>query len=166
MRSKAVELSDEALALCVERAIAWAMERVGSADYALRCLSFVEDAYERPNDIEVFGGDSATESADRYAVRSSTGPAPAGAFVFFDCSGPIEGVVRDWGHVGLALGDGRMVHAWGRVGVDVIGSTLDLPASNGWSAPVYVGWAAPRRIVDGARQRSWGRSSHGAEGRR
>jgi len=30
------------------------------------CLAFVEDALERSNEIEIFGGDTAKESADLY----------------------------------------------------------------------------------------------------
>ena len=50
-------------------AVAWALERVGDDSYALRCLSFVEDAYERANAIEVFGGDTAREPAAREQPR-------------------------------------------------------------------------------------------------
>jgi hypothetical protein len=85
------DLTDEALGANVERSIAWAIERAGSLDYALRCLAFVEDAYERANEIEVFGGSSATESAGLYDGRSSIGEPPRGAFVFFDCGGAGRG---------------------------------------------------------------------------
>jgi cell wall-associated NlpC family hydrolase len=129
------EVGEELLVRYVENAVAWALEHVGSTDYALRCLAFVEDAYERSNAIEVFGGDSASASAEEYGARNSTGEAPAGAFVFFDCAGPVAGDVRKWGHVGLALGDGRMVHAWGAVRVDAIAEILDLPGADGWTVP-------------------------------
>ena len=33
----------------------WAVERLGDSAYAARCLSFVEDAIERSNGIEIFG---------------------------------------------------------------------------------------------------------------
>jgi cell wall-associated NlpC family hydrolase len=138
--------------LIVERAIAWALEREGSTDYALRCLSFVEDAYEEPNEIEVFGADSARESADLYEVGSSTGEAPAGAFVFFSTTGEIDGVIRDWGHVGLAIGDGRMIHTWPEVRVDPITDVPSLP-SGSWSPPQYLGFAPPSRILEGHRVR-------------
>jgi hypothetical protein len=51
------------------RAVAWALDHVGSTGCAGRCLGFVEDAYERSNAIEVFGGDSA-------APRLSGWPSP------------------------------------------------------------------------------------------
>jgi cell wall-associated NlpC family hydrolase len=146
---------DEARAqTIVDSAIAWAIARLGSTDHAFRCLAFVEDAYERPNGIEVFGADSARESATLYRAEASRGPVPKGAFVFFDCEGPIDDAVRNWGHVGLALGDGRIVHAWGTVRVDPI-ADLALPAAPGWSTPVYLGWASPERILEGATERDW-----------
>lgn len=133
----------------VTRAIAWALEQVGSRDYELRCLAFVEDAYEIPNGTEVFGGSSARESAELYGASASTGSPPAGAFIFFATSGPVDGVVRDWGHVGLAIGDGRMAHAWSEVRVDPIADFPALP-SGSWSTPLYVGFAPPTRILLGS----------------
>lgn len=137
----------------VERAIAWALAQAGSTSYALRCLSFVEDAYEVPNAIEVFGGASARESADRYGVEVSTGAAPRGAFVFFATDGVVDGEPCDWGHVGLALGDGRIVHPWPEVRVDAIDDVPRLPAGT-WSTPRYRGWAAPAVVLAGARPRA------------
>ena len=40
-----VTATDQAAAAAA--AVAWAVARVGDAGYALRCLAFVEDAYER-----------------------------------------------------------------------------------------------------------------------
>ena len=143
------EPGGRAQALVVERAIAWALEHVGSPAYGLRCLAFVEDAYERANAIEVFGGSSAAESAAIYGATASDGEPARGAFVFFDTSGPVEGIDRDWGHVGLALGDGSMVHAWSTVRVDPIHEIHRLRGAAGWSAPVYGGWTPPERILQG-----------------
>jgi cell wall-associated NlpC family hydrolase len=136
----------------VENAIEWARKQVGRTDYGLRCLSFVEDAYEIANGIEVFGGSSARESAEEYEAAKSVGEPPAGAFVFFDTSGVVDGVERDWGHVGLAIGDGRMIHAWEQVRIDEIDQFPSLPAG-GWSRPVYIGFAPPSRVLMGSRLR-------------
>jgi hypothetical protein len=138
--------------LIVGRALEWARGELGSAAYELRCLSFVEDAYEIANEIEVFGGSSARESAELYAASAAIGEPPAGAFVFFATEGMVDGVVRDWGHVGLALGDGRMVHAWPEIRIDSIADFPALP-SGSWSTPVYVGFAPPSRILEGSRSR-------------
>ena len=81
------------------RAIAWATAQRGNPDYALRCLAFVEDAYERSNAIELQGAPSAAESAALYDLRrmTRTAPPPAGAYVFYACGGPVDGVRRDMG---------------------------------------------------------------------
>lgn len=50
----------------IESMINWASERLGNRRYAGWCLSFIEDALEKSNDIEIFGGDSARESYDLY----------------------------------------------------------------------------------------------------
>ena len=140
-------------------AVAWALGRVGERTYPLRCLAFVEDAYERPNEIEIFGGDSAAESAERYATApyDPLTPPPAGAFVFYACGGPVDGTHREWGHVGLALGDGRVVHAWDEVRVDDARDVQDLRPVDGWTPARLIGWAAPTRILDGHRPRDWAR---------
>jgi hypothetical protein len=67
----------------IANAIHWAQAQLESAAYPFRCLAFVEDAYERANRVEIFGGSTATESADAYAARSNREhPPPRGAFVF------------------------------------------------------------------------------------
>ena len=135
----------------VRRALEWATGQVGSTTYALRCLAFVEDAYEVANDIEIFGGSSARESAEIYGAAPTAGGPEPGAFVFFDTSGMVDGVRRDWGHVGLAIGAGRMVHAWPEIRIDAIAEVPLLP-TGGWTPPRLIGWASPRVILRGARR--------------
>ena len=117
----------------------------------------MEDAYERPNGIEIFGGDTAAESAARYGTTAydPLAPPPAGSFVFYACGGPVDGIQRDWGHVGLALGDGRVVHAWDEVRVDNAHDVERLRRTAGWTALRIVGWTPPARILDGHRSRDW-----------
>lgn len=139
----------------VEPAIGWAQSRLGSRDYGLRCLAFVEDAFERANGIEMFGGSSAAESAELYGVTPLAEVAPRGAMVFYECRGPINGEVGEWGHVGLSLGDGRLIHAWDEVRVDSIAGIEGLVRNNVWSAPRLLGWVAPNRFLRGWRPRTW-----------
>jgi cell wall-associated NlpC family hydrolase len=138
-------------------AVAWALARVGQQSHALRCLAFVEDAYERANGIEIFGGSSAAESAAIYGLKPyrSAEPPTAGSFVFYECGGPIGGETRGWGHVGLATGDGRVVHAWDTIRVDPAPQVEQLTAAEGWSAPRLAGWVAPQRVLAGHRARDW-----------
>jgi cell wall-associated NlpC family hydrolase len=123
----------------------------------LRCLAFVEDAYERPNGIEIFGAGSAAASAKQYGTTpyDPLTPPPAGAFIFYACGGPVGGVQREWGHVGLALGDGRVVHAWDEVRVDDAREVERLRPEVGWTSPRTLGWTGPERILEGHRRRDW-----------
>jgi cell wall-associated NlpC family hydrolase len=138
-------------------AVAWALARVAERVTPGRCLAFVEDAYERANSIEVFGGDTAAESAAAYGTRpyDAQRPPPAGAFVFYACGGPIGGVTREWGHVGLAIGDGRVVHALDEVRVDDALAFETLSLGRGWSAPRLMGWTGAERILEGHTRRTW-----------
>ena len=64
-----------------ENMIRWAESKLGSAEYAGWCLSFIEDALEKSNGIEVFGGDSAKESCELYKDALRGGVPERGAFV-------------------------------------------------------------------------------------
>lgn len=125
----------------IENAISWAKERLGSQEYPLRCLAFVEDAYERSNGIEMWGGSDARESAELYDAHKNTGAPPAGAFVFYTCSGLVDGELKDWGHVALALGNGEAIHAWDKVRIDHYMEICHLQVAPGWSQPELIGWA-------------------------
>jgi hypothetical protein len=141
----------------VTRAIAWATAQRGNPAYALRCLAFVEDAYERSNAIELRGAATAAEAAALYELRPyrADSPPPAGAYVFFACGGPVEGQWRDWGHVGLARGDGSVIHAWDVVRIDPAEAIPALPPAPGWDAPRPIGWAAPEQVLRGHAPRDW-----------
>jgi cell wall-associated NlpC family hydrolase len=117
----------------------------------------VEDAYERPNAIEIFGGDTAAASARQYGTTpyDPAAPPPAGSFVFYACGGPVDGTHRDWGHVGLALGDGRVVHAWDEVRVDDARAVQALRPAAGWTAPRLIGWTPVARILEDHQPRDW-----------
>jgi hypothetical protein len=117
----------------------------------------VEDAFERSNQIEVFGQASAAETAASFelAAYDAAQPPPAGALIFYSCSGPIDGIHGEWGHVGLATGDGSVIHAWDVVRID---DALDVPRltpAAGWTRPRLIGWLAAARILDGHRSRDW-----------
>ncbi len=136
----------------VDRAVAWALGQVGSEAYALRCLSFAEDTYERGCEIELDGqGRSATEAAAAYGAREHQGVPPRGSFVFYHCAGPIDGEQRNWGHVGLCIGDGRVVHPWNVVREDDY-LAVETLGGGGWSHPTYVGWVPVERILIGMSQ--------------
>ena len=92
------EMNEQTTAL-IENTIRWARDRLGETKYAGWCLSFVEDALEQSNGIEIFGGDSAKESALLYADGMRQGEPERGAFVFYDCLCPSEDGPVNWGHL-------------------------------------------------------------------
>ncbi|MNC13744.1 NlpC/P60 family protein [Paenibacillus odorifer] len=139
----------------IENAISWAKERLGSQEYPLRCLAFVEDAYERSNGIEMWGGSDARESAELYDAHKNTGAPPAGAFVFYTCSGLVDGELKDWGHVALALGNGEAIHVWDKVRIDHYMEICHLQAAPGWSQPELIGWAPVERVLAGIQKKQW-----------
>lgn len=142
-------LSDQ-IETYVDRAVRWAMGLLGSTEYRYLCLGFVEDAYEMPNGIELDGYSYAKESADAYGAERNTGVPPRGAYVLYDCWGEIKGERKNWGHVGLSLGDGKVVHAWDKVRVDGYLEVQNLAAGPGWTRPQYVGWAPVSQVFEGA----------------
>jgi hypothetical protein len=140
---------------CWANAVAWAIARDGSTAYATRCLAFVEDAIERSNGLEMFGGDDAAESSRFYGAASNTGAPPPHSLVFYQSVGELYGERRDWGHVGLSVGNGAVVHAWDRVRVDDHRAIEALTPAPGWEQLRWVGWAPLTRALEGARPRVW-----------
>jgi cell wall-associated NlpC family hydrolase len=138
----------------IENALKWAEEQLDSEAYPFRCLAFVEDAYEISNGIEIFGGSSAKESAEEYGTQTMPLIPPRGTFVFYDCFGLLFETYQNWGHVGLSLGDGQVIHAWNKVRLDHYLEIEQLAAVPGWTQPHYLGWTPVERIFLGYRQKS------------
>jgi hypothetical protein len=135
----------------IANAIRWAQEHLGATDYAARCLAFVEDAYEKGNHVEIYGGSSAQESADEYGAAQNRGEPPIGAFVFYECAGPVGDEIKNWGHVGLCIGAGKVIHALDTVRTDHYLDVQDLTPAPGWTKPQYLGWTPIERIFGGYR---------------
>ena len=138
-----------------ENAIAWAKAHLDSTAYATRCLAFVEDAIERSNNLEMFGGDYAAESAQMYGAAHNIGEPPRGALVFYDGEGVIFGGRRNWGHVGLSLGDGTLIHAWDRVRIDPYGTLESLTPAPGWGPLRRAGWVTLSRALEGSHPKTY-----------
>ena len=129
-----------------ENMIAWATAKLGCTEYRGWCLSFIEDALEISNGIEIFGGDSAAASAALYADAMQAGDPERGAFVFYSClcagdAGPVN-----WGHCGISLGDGRVIHAWDTVRIDALQDIETMPTTAG-DRPRYLGWVPLCRVL-------------------
>ena len=131
----------------MENMIAWAGNEIGNAAYAGWCLSFIEDALEKSNGIEIFGGDSAKESAALYADAMRAGVPERGSFVFYDCLCPGEDGPVNRGHCGIGLGDGRVIHAWDVVRIDDYLDIEKMTAVTG-DHPRYIGWIPVSRVLE------------------
>ena len=130
-----------------ENMIRWAEGKLGSTEYAGWCLAFIEDALEISNHIEIYGGDSAKGSCEMYKDALRGGVPERGAFVFYDCLCPGENSPVNWGHCGVSLGDGHVIHAWDRVRIDDYLAIEKLTALTG-DHPEYLGWVALERVLN------------------
>lgn len=140
----------------IEAAIDWAENwkenNMGSIDYNEECLRFVQDAYEKGAGLPLYRYAYATLAGEKTKAKENKyEKIPRGALVYFDWTGEVEGEIRNWGHVGLALGEGQMIHAHGTVKK---GSIEKLNKIKGYD---YIGWAWPDFIkikAPGANTRS------------
>lgn len=136
----------------ISKAIDYAKSHLGSKDFTYICLGFVEDCYEKSNDVEIFGGDTAKESSDLYEAEKNKGiPPPTGSFVFYNCTGVINCVCKNWGHVGICIGNEIVIHAWDAVRENNYLDVQNLTPAPGWSNPEYIGWTPVERIFRGYR---------------
>ena len=141
------EIMDEKVPVLIENMIRWAEEKLGDTQYCGWCLSFIEDALEISSGIEIFGGDSAKASAELYADALKTGLPERGAFVFYDCLCMSDDGPVNWGHCGIGLGDGRVIHAWDRVRTDDYLRIEKLTAVGTNDHPCYIGWVPVERVL-------------------
>lgn len=95
------------MATQVETAINKGKALLGSHAYDDYCQRFVRVCYEAAG-ISGSAG-SAREACNKWKVSSSKNNIPAGAAVYFFNSAD--------GHVGIYIGGGQMIHAWGSSGV-------------------------------------------------
>ena len=93
----------------IEGAISWASNRLGNQSYNYYCLAFVSDAWKSQG-IGNKGYAYATLAGNAMITHTDKNP-PRGAVVFWDWYGTVGGEYRNWGHVGIALGDGTAIHA-------------------------------------------------------
>lgn len=137
---------NETICDMVDHMISWAEHKIGDFDYAGWCLSFIEDALEISNGIEIFGGDSAKESADFYADAMCADVPERGAFVFYDCICIGENGPVNWGHCGIGPGNGNVIHAWDKVRIDHYKDIEKMTALSG-DKPKYIGWVPVERVL-------------------
>jgi cell wall-associated NlpC family hydrolase len=138
-----------------DNAAAWAQARLGETRYATKCLGFTEDAIERGNNIMLDGYSFAREAAEEYGARDDGNIPPAGAWVFYDWWGVIKGERRNWGHVGIALAGGQVIHALAEVRIDNYRDIVDLLRTSDDADPRYIGWAPLSAILERSEPHVW-----------
>jgi cell wall-associated NlpC family hydrolase len=111
----------------VEKALRWALAQQGRHGWDYLCLRFVNDAYQNAG-VMPRRWYWAMSAARALGAFSHKGVPPRGAYVFY--------WHPPYGHVGLSLGDGRIVHAFGSQGV-IVSNYLRIHMT-------YIGWAAPK----------------------
>ena len=119
-----------------ENMIRWALGKIGDSNYSGWCLSF----------IEIFGGDCAKESCNMYYDAIQFGEPNRGAFVFYDCLCQSEDGIVNWGHCGISLGEGQVIHAWATVRTDDFQEIEQLISPIG-EHPRYIGWVPLERVL-------------------
>lgn len=128
----------------IDKAIAWALALKGAKTFPDGttvkgfCLRFVQDAYEKGAATSIIRYVGARIAAERTgAIENIDKKIPRGAFVYFDWLGDVKGKYKNWGHVGLYLGDSQLIHAFHHVRIDTIQSMrlVDEFLYKGWSWP-------------------------------
>ena len=107
-------------------AVSWARSQQRLTRWAWRCERFVEEAYGTRGKFDTAGQAVAKLALHRGPVTE----APPGSLVYFGANQANRG----FGHVGLSLGQGRIISALARVTV------TDVAHSRYWST-LYRGWA-------------------------
>jgi len=131
----------------IDNMINWAVRKLGSTEYNGWCLSFVEDALEKSNNIEIFGGDSAKESLEIYKDELNLDEPEKGSFVFYDCMCfDEEKNLVNYGHVGICIGESKVIHAFDRVRIDNYLDIEKLTSLTG-DHPKYLGWVKIDRVL-------------------
>jgi len=131
----------------IDNMTTWAKSKLGSDKYNGWCLKFCEDALEISNSIEIFGGSSAKESYELYKDDIHLDEPILGSFVFYDCMCLDEnGNPVNYGHVGICLEDGNVIHAFDRVRIDNYKEIEKLETISG-DYPKYLGWVSIERIL-------------------
>lgn len=139
--------------LTVERAITWAEAQRGSKAYSGWNLRFVTHAFGE----SIIPAATAAIAANQFGPRERNRPvaaAPTGSLLWFEWGDPHLG--SDTGHVGISLGDGRMISALDSVRIDrVDGSRYWTSRYLGWSpAPsLWPGRSAPGTYVSASPSR-------------
>jgi|LDZT01.1.fsa_nt_gi lysozyme len=118
-----------------EETISWAEERKNRSDWDRLCMRFVANAFEEVEGKEAGGN---ADDLAKKLYRFDQEPdgwhnAPRGAVIFFDRDGD-----NVYGHVGICLGNGTLIHAYGTVQETTVEWAIAKP-----DVGRYLGWSYP-----------------------
>ncbi|MEM3728579.1 MAG: NosD domain-containing protein [Candidatus Bathyarchaeia archaeon] len=118
-----------------EAAVNWAEQRLGRGDWSGLCMQFVANAYmqEEHKEAKYNAIDGAREFYRFNQEPNGWLQAPKGALIFFDMEG-----TNEYGHVGIYLGNGSIIHAYGTVKVNTVEEAVAKP-----DVGRYLGWSYP-----------------------
>lgn len=123
-----------------------AKSEIGNREYAGQHLSFIDDALEKSGGSAVFVGNSANDSSESYSSALRFGAPERGALVFYDCLCRGENAPANYGHCGIALDGGAVIHAWNDVRIDNYLTIEKLTSRNGDHLR-YIGWVEIDRLL-------------------
>ena len=118
-----------------EAAVSWAKERLGRGDWSGLCMRFVANAFMQ-KEHEPAGYNAIDGAKEFYRFDQEPNgwlKAPKGALIFFDKEG-----TNDYGHVGIYLDNGSIIHAYGTVRVNTVEEVIVKP-----DVGRYLGWSYP-----------------------
>ena len=115
----------------IQGAINWGKSQSGSQEFNGYCQRFVNRCFINGGWGSVSFA-SAKLCGDELIISNDVNNVPCGAVVFFDS------LDHNYGHIGISLGDGTMIHA-GHKGVEITRFT-DASYLKSWYRIVYRGW--------------------------
>lgn len=115
----------------IQGAIDWGKSQSGSQEFNGYCQRFVNRCFVNGGWGSVSFA-SAKLCGDELIISNDVNNVPRGAVVFFDS------LDHNYGHIGISLGDGTMIHA-GHKGVEITRFT-DASYLKSWYRIVYRGW--------------------------
>jgi hypothetical protein len=120
----------------VEKVINWAFEQEGKDYWKEYCMAFVSDAFKvcenrpgSPNELK-----NNLENAGKFYSKENNWVPPRGSLVFFSATGEYA----PHGHIGISLGDRKVIHAYQTVKEETIADIESLSYIDS-----YLGWAYP-----------------------